>query len=316
MEEFDFYPPKPELIKKEEPKGWSSTIFSLVLFVMIFLFIFSDKVSFVIMLLSVLLIHELGHYLVMKKFKYKNVRMLFIPLMGAFVNGSKAVYSQRESFLVVASGPIPGVLIGSALLLMSDPLQSTLLFNLGLIFLVLNIINLVPLDPLDGGQLFKLMIRSNHELFLLVFAFLSSIAVIAFGWWINEYFIILFGFLMGFRVRALQKKLQMHKDLNEEDVNFSTTYKKLSNRDYSKIKAIVLEHTPSLAKYMEIAEESEVDAILASQVNNILVTPTRQDASILFKALILFFWIMSFVMPFILFFFIDKQWINHGISNW
>lgn len=318
MEEFDFYPQKPELIERESRGNLSSTIFSMVLFVMAFLFIFSDKINFVLLILIVLLIHELGHFLFMKLFNYKNVRMLFIPLMGAFVNGSKSSYSQKESFLVVAAGPMPGVIIGSVLVLISQGLNAPILFNAGAIFLLLNIMNLIPLDPLDGGQLFKLLVKKNNELFLLIFSFISSLAMIAIGFFFDFYLLVIFGFLMGFRVHALQKRYQMHKELVEEEVNYKTTYKLLSNRDFSKIKEIILMNTPTLAKYIEVADGDEVDALLASQVNNVLVTPTKNDASLLFRSVVVLLWIACLASPFILFYFLDSSWIRYAyeFSNW
>lgn len=316
MDEFDYYPQKPDLIEKESRGSMSSTIFSMVLFVMVFLFVFADSMQFVVLLLIVLVIHELGHFLMMKFFNYKNVRMLFIPLMGAFVNGTKSEYSQKQSFFVIAAGPMPGIFIGSVLMLLSQSFHSSAMFNIGLVFNILNLMNLIPLDPLDGGQLFKLLLRKNHELLLLVFAFISSLVIIALGWFIDSYLLILFGFFMGFRVRSLQKRFQMHKDCLDEEVNFRTTYKKLTNREFSKIKSIVLEHTPALAKYIEIADSSEVEALLASQVNSVLVTPTIKDTSLLFRIGIVLCWILCFLSPFILYYFIDLTWAENALSNW
>jgi len=308
MEDFDFYPTKPELIEEKPKGGLSLTIFSMVLFVLVFLLLMGDEVNFIFSLLVVLIIHELGHFLSMKAFKYKNVRMLFVPLMGAFVQGSKTKYSQKESFIVTAAGPFPGVLLGTAILWYASEIQNEWMMNLGFLFLLLNIINLLPLDPLDGGQMFKLLFRKNNELFLMVFALLSSVFMIGVGWYLDSYVIMLFGFFMGFRVRALQKKYQVHKELNDDEVNYSTTYKLLSNRDFVKIKNVVLEHTPALRKFIDQVSSEESDPIIASQVNNMLEVPLKQDASVLFKILLVLFWVISFASPVILFFTLDIEW--------
>ncbi len=313
MDQFDFFPPKPELIEHKPKSGLSLTFFSIVLFVLAFIMLFGDEVNFIIYLLIVLLIHELGHFLTMKMYNYKNVRMLFVPLMGAFVQGVKTNYSQKESFIVTSAGPIPGVIIGSIAMWYSTVVQSFWMIELSSLFLLLNIVNLLPLDPLDGGQLFKLFVRKNNELFLMIFAFISSIVMIGVGWYLNSYVIMLFGFFMGFRVRAMQKKYQMHKELNEEDVNYSTTYKLLSNRDFVKIKEVVLEATPALRKYVEEVSLDESGPILASQVNNVLITPLKNDASIIFKVVLLILWLVSFFMPLILFFLLDFNWYFNGI---
>ena len=116
----------------------------------------------------------------------------------------------------------------------------------------------------------------------------------------DSYIIIAFGFFMAFRVRALQKKYQMHKELVGESVNYATTYKLLSNRDFSKIKEVVLHHTPALRKFIDQVSSEEADPVLASQVNNVLVTPIERDTSFFFRFLIVAFWLLSFLSPWIL----------------
>ena len=92
MENYDIYPAKPHIEKVKIESNWGLTAFSLVLFVGVFLLLFKDEINFVLFLILVLFIHEMGHFTFMKFFNYENVRMLFIPLMGAFVQGSKEKY--------------------------------------------------------------------------------------------------------------------------------------------------------------------------------------------------------------------------------
>lgn len=304
----DFHPQKPKLIERKPKGGLSITIFSMVMFVLAFTLLFRDQIIFILFLLAVLLIHELGHYLMMKKFNYKHVRMLFIPLMGAFVQGKKDNYSQKESFLVTMAGPIPGVLLGVLLLLYAANNHSSWGLQFSALFILLNVVNLLPLDPLDGGQMFKLFIRRKYELFLLIFAFISSLALIAVGWYLDSFLVIAFGFFMGFRVRGLQKNYQMHRDLNTEDVEYRTTYKLLSNRDFYKIKQVLLDHTPSLKKFIDQVSSDESDPILASQVNSVLITPVKKDTSLFFRLLVVLFWLASFAVPIYLIFTLDLSW--------
>ena len=227
--------------------------------------------------------------------------MLFIPLMGAFVQGKKSNYSQKQSLIVLIAGPFPGIVIGNLLFWYStwSPYNNWL-GEPALIFILLNIINLLPLDPLDGGQMFKLLVKRVNEFLLMIFALVSSLVLIAIGAYLRNYIIIAFGFFMAFRVRALQKKYQMHKELVGESVNYATTYKLLSNRDFSKIKEVVLHHTPALRKFIDQVSSEEADPVLASQVNNVLVTPIERDTSFFFRFLIVAFWLLSFLSPWIL----------------
>lgn len=321
MEEFDFYPPKPELIEPKAKGNLALTIFSIVLFVMTFLFVFTNEVNFVFHLLIVLLVHEMGHFLMMKLFRYQNVRMLFIPLMGAFVQGSKEEYSQKQSLLVAGAGPFPGVLIGTLLIVLASQYKAVWMVDLGLLFLFLNIINLVPLEPLDGGQLFKLLIRKNQELFILIFSFISSLFLIGIGWYIDSWVMMIFGFVMGFRVRSIQNQYNLRKELKEDDVNYQTTYKLLTNKDFSKIKSVLLQHTPALRSYIDQVPQEEAEPLLASQVNNVLVSPIGQDASLVFKITTIIIWLTSLVLPFVLvFLFSDSikdnyEWYLRFLSN-
>ena len=44
---------------------------------------------------------------------------------------------------------------------------------------------------------------------------------------------------MGIRVRSIQKKYLIHKELDGDKVNYKTTYTELSKRDFAKIKEVV-----------------------------------------------------------------------------
>lgn len=312
----DFYPQKPDLIERENKTNWAATVFSVVLFILVFMFLFSNEINFILALVIVLFIHEMGHFLMMKLFGYQNVRMLFVPLMGAFVHGKKESYSQRESLLVVGAGPFPGIIVGFSLMLLSQQFNSTTMFQIGLLFFFLNIINLVPLDPLDGGQLFKLIVSKNQEKFLMIFSFVSSLLIIGVGFFLNSILLMLFGFFMGFRVRALQKNYYLHQEMKDEEIPFITTYKELSNKDFWRIKQMILDKTPTLEKYIQYANPEEVDMLMASQVNSVLITPVANDANFFLKFSTILLWVGSLASPFILWLLLDLNWVKYALQNW
>jgi stage IV sporulation protein FB len=296
MEEFDLYPQKPLIEKVKIESNWGLTFFSLVLFVGTFLFLFKDQIRFVLFLILVLFIHEMGHYVFMKLFKYENVRMLFIPLMGAFVQGSKEKYSQKESFYVISAGPFPGIWIGSALLVFASIYQQEWMLELSFLFLFLNVINLFPIDPLDGGQLFKLYVNKKRDLFLMLFALFSSMLMIFVGWMIDSYIILAFGFLMGFKVRGFQRSHHLRKILDEKQIPYESTYDDLSNEHYAKIKEVLIEETPALKKFLSMSEENN-DEFLASHVNSALLAPVSKDAGKAMKITIICLWLLSLTFP-------------------
>ncbi|HBB58221.1 MAG TPA: site-2 protease family protein, partial [Chitinophagaceae bacterium] len=93
--------PAPE--KKSSP--WISSLMSLLAYLLVAsLFIRDSKVALI--LIFILLLHELGHYLAMRHFRYHETGIFFIPLLGAFVSGSKRTISQQESATIILAGPL------------------------------------------------------------------------------------------------------------------------------------------------------------------------------------------------------------------
>lgn len=296
----NLYPSKPRLQQKESKNKWTRTALSFAVFVVSFLILFSENIQFLAFLVLVLFIHELGHFFFMKHFKYKNVRMLFVPLMGAFVQGAKKVYSQKESFLVVMGGPLPGILFGVVGAVFAFHFEIDWLLELSAIFILLNMINLLPLDPLDGGQLFRLLVKYDHDLFLMVFSLISSLVLISVGFYIDSWPLMLFGFLMSFRVRSIQKRYTVRKALSDSDIEYKLDYDALTDQEYARIRSVVLEQNPSLQRYENLANKN-TDRVIAEHVNTVLEIPLVQDTTLFFKILVVLFWLLSFAAPVYLF---------------
>ena len=305
----DWYEAKPVLEKVKVRSNWGLTLFSVLLFVLSFLYLFADELDFIFYLVLVLFLHESGHYLLMKLFKYQDLRMLFIPLMGAFVQGSKKHYSQKESFLVIAAGPFPGVVFGLILLFLANQYQQTWLLELSFLFLFLNVINLLPIDPLDGGQLFKLFVRQKRDLFLLLFALLSSLLMISVGYLIDSWILLAFGFLMSFKVRSFQRNYQLRQILDQQGIDYELNYEDLSDQDYHRLKTVILEESPKL-KSMHEAHGPAVQEVVASHVNAVLSVPITRDASLLFRILLICSWLLLISLPVFLLIgpFLDFTW--------
>ncbi|MFT5581846.1 MAG: stage IV sporulation protein FB [Psychromonas sp.] len=313
MEEYRVYPEKPEIKVKEKKSDIGQTIFTMVLFVMAFLFLFSDSIELILLLLLVLLIHELGHFAFMKVFKYRNVRMFFVPLMGAFVQGVKDKYSQWQSFIVVLAGPLPGIILGIGLFVLGQEFKNDWMITLSLMFMFLNVVNLLPLDPLDGGQLLKLLFRKNVELFQLILSLVSSLIMIMIGIYMYEYILIGFGFLMGLRVRSIQKRFSIHKELNEEKIEYTIAYKDLSDENYAKIKQVVLNNTPALVKYAKLNGDGEdIEPVIAVQVQGVLTSPIDFDTHLWHRMLIVLIWVATFAIPVLLLKIYSLGWYLDG----
>jgi len=290
MENFEqHYPQKPILIKKKSGGHISLTFLSMVIFAITFSLIIDDYYLIAI-LLAVLLFHELGHFLMMKLFNYEELNMLFIPFMGAMVSGRKKEYSQIESSLMVIAGPLPGIILGAFLLLYGWDEPSSLSIQLGVILILLNVMNLIPIDPLDGGQLMRILFFNNYEFAQLIFTAASSLAIAGVGLYFNSWLMIIFGLLLGFRIKNKHKLYLIRKDMKDDEIEYESNYDDISNKTYSKIKRIIIEHTPILNEIEEHNEEAKFNQIVAKQVDGVLFPPTKKDASVFFKIFMMLLW--------------------------
>src|SRR5688572_22222963 len=87
-------------------KGLLLLVVSLVAFVVIGFAQWSSWEALSI-LVGVLFVHELGHFLAMRLFKYRNLRMFFIPFFGAAVTGRNYNVPGWKKVVVSLMGPLP-----------------------------------------------------------------------------------------------------------------------------------------------------------------------------------------------------------------
>ena len=178
-----------ELEKIRNPKGnWVQTVVILAVSLMLFigLGMRNNPVAFTVMLVGVLFFHELGHYVGMRIFGYRNVRMFFIPLFGAAVSGQKTGAKSYQEAIVTLLGPLPGlclavVLLGVALVPGFGREHRLVLVQASLLLGFINGFNLLPIFPLDGGRLLNQILFSRNRYLEGVFQFLAALALIAFG---------------------------------------------------------------------------------------------------------------------------------------
>lgn len=130
-------------------------------------------------IITVLLVHELGHLAAMRLFDYRNLSILFLPF-GAVAMGHKPHASPWQEAVVLLAGPVPGLLLAfAAFQLPSDALPDG---SLGFVrafawtSLILNLVNLLPVGMLDGGRLFELALLGRFPHARAVFATLGAAA--------------------------------------------------------------------------------------------------------------------------------------------
>ena len=152
---------------------------SLLLFVLASFTQEKGYARFLLLAIPILFIHELGHYLAMKLFGYRNLRMFFIPLLGAAVTGQHFNVPGWKKAVISLAGPVPGILLGFALFFVSLALNHRELGAAAVIFIILNGFNLLPVMPLDGGWLAHTLFFSRNPYLDIAFRVLAIIAILA-----------------------------------------------------------------------------------------------------------------------------------------
>lgn len=135
----------------------------------------------ILAILGVLMVHELGHFLAMWIFGYRNLGILFIPFFGAVATaGKKPEVSAWKEIIVVLAGPVPGIVAGAVALLYDcwgiEWLRWPAFFSL-----ILNGLNLLPVLPMDGGHLLRLAIQGRWPRLQAMFQTISALGMIGMG---------------------------------------------------------------------------------------------------------------------------------------
>src|SRR5690348_17231941 len=99
-----------------------------------------------------LLVHEMGHVIQLRREGVKASAPMFIPFMGAVIWARSFGGNALAEARVGLAGPVLGSLGAGALAVASYALDSNLLRALAFTGLFLNLFNLLPVVPLDGGR--------------------------------------------------------------------------------------------------------------------------------------------------------------------
>ncbi|HWS26506.1 MAG TPA: hypothetical protein VN259_08040, partial [Xanthomonadales bacterium] len=137
--------------------------FSVVLFMVLGAVLWDLATAW--MILVVIVIHELGHFLAMRAFGYRNVHMMALPLVGGVAIGQEVNPSAHRSAWMSLMGPLPGIAIGWGILIAmwtglwpedADPMSWAMMF------LLINYLNVLPVPPLDGGHVVQALLPARR----------------------------------------------------------------------------------------------------------------------------------------------------------
>ena len=108
--------------------------------------------KFAVGFVALLFLHELGHYVQLRREGVKPSGMVFIPFLGAAVGTRSLGGSALAEARVGLAGPILGSLATAALLPIAAATDDDFWRALAFTGFFLNLFNLLPVVPLDGGR--------------------------------------------------------------------------------------------------------------------------------------------------------------------
>ena len=147
-------------------------------------------------IVTVLLVHESGHFIGMKIFKYRNVQMFFIPLFGAAVSGYETNPSGSKKAIVSLLGPVPGLILALVCAAIYTNTNQQIYWDFAIFLAFINGFNLLPLHPLDGGRFFEYILFSRRPWAEIIFKTLTAIALMGLAYFLQSW--LLLGIFLGF----------------------------------------------------------------------------------------------------------------------
>jgi Zn-dependent protease len=296
------YPPK---FTRNEDQGnvWLKSIISLGLYLVLGFYIFK-RLEMLLLITAIVIIHELGHFFAMKYYRYNDLGIFFIPLLGAYVSGSKREVSQRESAVILLAGPLPGIVIGIVFHLLFQFDRTLALADISYeriaqLFIFLNLINLFPIYPLDGGQLLNRVFLDEEGWLSKVFVFLSAALMVWLAWKLEFWILLIFPVMMLTRLQSDKKFTALEKKIEAEGINVDVAYENLPDEDYWKIRKILIEEHPAFRDiqpappYIFSPKEEKVMITIKSLLHRHLI----QDLSPAGKIFILLICLAAFASP-------------------
>jgi len=120
--------------------------------------------------------------------------------------------------------------------------------------------------------------------------------MISVGYLIDSWILLAFGFLMSFKVRSFQRNYQLRQILDRQGLDYELNYEDLTDQEYHRLKAVVLDENPKLRTMQELHGEAAQE-VIASHVNAVLSVPIRRDASLAFRIVLIALWLLLISLP-------------------
>jgi Zn-dependent protease len=109
-----------------------------------------------------ILVHEMGHFIDIKRRGLPAEMPVFLPGLGAYVRWSALGVTTRTRAFVSLAGPLAGCIGAAVCALLWLETGDSLWIGLASVSALLNVLNLIPIWVLDGGQTIKALNRTER----------------------------------------------------------------------------------------------------------------------------------------------------------
>ncbi|APV49003.1 hypothetical protein BWI17_04490 [Betaproteobacteria bacterium GR16-43] len=181
--------------------------------------------TFMLILLGVIGLHEMGHFFAMRIVGYRNLHVFFVPGLGGLATGQKADATPLQKVFVYLAGPVPGLIL--CIVIAAATNNTSLegrpwLADLIAIAFIVNFLNLLPVTPLDGGRVAETLLFSKVPLLRLVFAGICAALLLGAGLYTGDWVLRFVGLFVAitlphqWRVYRLESSLPPREGALEE----------------------------------------------------------------------------------------------------
>lgn len=151
-----------------------------------------------------ILVHELGHALMIRK--YGLPTEIALIAFGGYATYPPGRLDRRQSFLVTAAGPGIQLLLGLGLIIVqalvplpAGSLLGYLLYDLIVVSIVWALFNCLPVYPMDGGQMLASILGPRRQKWVFLTGAVCALAIGLAGYlflrsWLIPIFMALFAF--------------------------------------------------------------------------------------------------------------------------
>ena len=173
------------------------------------------------LLLGVILFHELGHWVAMRAFGYRNPHITLLPLLGGVTIGHETDPSASKRAWVSLAGPLPGIIAGWALLYYGLQNAGTLelsdwTFMTAAMLLVINYLNVLPVPPLDGHHVLQALLPPRWVGVQAVAIFLGVAIGVYVAYALDFWPLALIAGVQLFAVRSMWREARLLRRLDSE----------------------------------------------------------------------------------------------------